>query len=776
MRELIAAARRLQSLEPSEAPRSTRQQSAPARCLARSGVAASLLIASAACGGEAAPGLEMAGAGRFSLEGDFVPIEKSEPPLAARDLPPIAADRVSLAGLPASGSDFYLAIKRSVLGERWFLAAFMKQFYPGNAGSLGDGDFGTRVVSFVERGDRLLVFDNSDRIKASEVGDPQVLIEAYPIVRAPEFAALSNAAEYVLIDPSQGLNEFSVSGSVYNDPYLLPQITGTPLRVGLSFTQNVRVLPDGVAFEEVFAGDVGQEDTPVWGTLGLTLRRYSEGKGFAPTAAPPAPYYFVSDPRLVPDSGGVVAQDPVHWNFHPGMEPVPFYVSAGARRAQADNPDADLIGALRRGIEGWNDVFGYRALEAVFLEEDEILDNDKSMLIVDYPGEDLGFAFASWRTNPNTGEVRGGSVYMSGVFFDFSFFQDPPAEEDPVSQLSDPQPFELGRRTPTFGWSGLTTTSHLCDLPAHPRRPMHGPPPEDPPPLSADQQGVRYVQHVTAHEIGHLLGLRHNFKGSLVPPTSSVMEYAIDEDSVAQPAPGPYDVEAIQYLYQLSPDLPTLPFCTDDDTALDPLCLRFDSGTDPLRDWYSPLQALAIDLVFDGVIGPEVLDFVPLNEVLGFARDGADSSLVPPEERSEALRIALGRAAVPLAAEDAANPAAVAAANGVAEFVLRRAALDPVELRGDIAFDLSDAGALATLSDQAGRLLANEDGVRSFALRRTAVDVLHALQDDVALVALVEARGALERERASEGVPSADLPLLDDLIVRASAALTPYFE
>jgi hypothetical protein len=287
---------------------------------------------------------------------------------------------------------------------------------------------------------------------------------------------------------------------------------------------------------------------------------------------------------------------------------------------------------------------------------------------------------------------------------------------------------------------------------------------------------VRYIEHVTAHEIGHLLGLRHNFKGSLVPPTSSVMEYAIDEDSVAQPAPGPYDVEAIRYLYQLSPDLPTLPFCTDDDTVLDPLCLRFDSGKDPLRGWYAPLEALVIDLVFDGVFGPEALDFVPLNEVLGFARDGADSSFVPPEDRSEALRIALGRAAVPLAAEDAANPAAVAAANGLAEYVIRRAALDPVELRGDIAFDITDAGALATLSDQAGRLLTNEDGVRSFALRRTAVDVLHALQDDVALVALVEALDALQSERASEGVPNADRPLLDDLIARASAALTPYFE
>jgi hypothetical protein len=131
---------------------------------------------------------------------------------------------------------------------------------------------------------------------------------------------------------------------------------------------------------------------------------------------------------------------------------------------------------------------------------------------------------------------------------------------------------------------------------------------------------------------------------------------------------------------------------------------------------------------------------------------------------------------VPLAADDAADPVKVDIANAVAEFVIRRIVLDPVELRGDITFDLSDPGAIAALVAQTGKLLRNDDGVRSFPLRRTAVDVLHALQTDAALVELRGAQGALQAQRRDGVVPAAQVPLVDDLLERLEAALSPYYQ
>jgi hypothetical protein len=736
-----------------------------------SGAITAVALACSACGGEDATAVSsgpLAASGAFALEGDFASIEKAQVSPPGQE--PSPADIVSFAALPDSSSDFYLAIKRSALSERWFLSAFMKQFYPDNAENYGDRAFGVRVVRFEVQGDRLFMFDDSDRFKASEVGNPELLIEAYPIVRSAQLEALPGASDYVFIDPSRGLNEFSVASHRYSDPYLPPQLGALPLRVGLSFTQNFRRLPDGAAFEEVFAGDLdfGADALDVWGTLGVTLRRYAEGEGFAPTADPGISHYFMSDPRLVPDSGGQVASNPIHWNFHPGMQPVPIYVGAGAQRAQAANPDADLIGALRRGIESWNDVLGFQALEAVFVDDDEVRDEDESIFLVDYPGDGLGFAFANFRTNPNNGEVRGGSVYMSGVFFDFSNFQSEPEDESSGPAVASPKPLETA-----FVWNGMQTSGSVCELDARSlfARGLQ----THPAGLTANEQGERYISFVAAHEMGHMLGLRHNFKGSLVPPSGSVMEYPGNADAVAIAGPRDYDRSAIRYLYQQTTELPSEPFCTDQDVAIDPTCMVFDGGADPLHEWAAPGHELVLDLIFDGLLPVDILDVAYLNPLLGFARDALDSPFVPPSARAEAIDLALGRSAAPLAPEDAADPAKVDIANAVAEFVIRRIVLDPVELRGDITFDLTDPGAIGALVQQVGKLLRNADGVRSFQLRRSAVDVLRGLQTDAALVELRGAREALSDARRDGQVPPAQVPLVDDLLERMASALSPYY-
>ena len=147
----------------------------------------------------------------------------------------------------------------------------------------------------------------------------------------------------------------------------------------------------------------------------------------------------------------------------------------------------------------------------------------------------------------------------------------------------------------------------------------------DPGSPEAEQFVLGYMKDVTMHEVGHTLGLRHNFRSSrvyseaqLTDPAftathsiaGSVMEYAAINLSAPgiptsrQGTPfnstlGPYDYWAIEYAYRPLPAAqeeaelakiaarsaePELAFGTDEDNFLgiDPETLQFDLGSDVL--------------------------------------------------------------------------------------------------------------------------------------------------------------------------------------------------
>jgi hypothetical protein len=122
---------------------------------------------------------------------------------------------------------------------------------------------------------------------------------------------------------------------------------------------------------------------------------------------------------------------------------------------------------------------------------------------------------------------------------------------------------------------------------------------------------------LVAHEVGHTLGLRHNFKASSIYAieemnssdhkgkktlAGSVMDYlptnfkvknGSEQGDFAMIGVGPYDMWAIEYGYTLDekalPKIlsrvaePQLIYCTDEDTlGPDPLARRYDMGKDPL--------------------------------------------------------------------------------------------------------------------------------------------------------------------------------------------------
>ncbi len=136
-----------------------------------------------------------------------------------------------------------------------------------------------------------------------------------------------------------------------------------------------------------------------------------------------------------------------------------------------------------------------------------------------------------------------------------------------------------------------------------------------------------YIVEVTAHEVGHTLGFRHNFRGSSILDVSelsdpaktatlgqsaSVMDYnpvivspnGTPQGDFCPTTLGPYDYWAVEYAYApIAEDPPAalaaiasraasdrmLPYSTDEDAlgtysalSIDPLANQYDQSTDPL--------------------------------------------------------------------------------------------------------------------------------------------------------------------------------------------------
>ncbi|MET0591190.1 MAG: hypothetical protein ABW133_00720, partial [Polyangiaceae bacterium] len=83
---------------------------------------------------------------------------------------------------PGRAGEFYLAINRAELGNRWFMSGYLGQYYPGGVAAGAAMSLGTRVVSFRVQNGKLFLFDVDDRKKVSGTFDPQVVVDAYPIV------------------------------------------------------------------------------------------------------------------------------------------------------------------------------------------------------------------------------------------------------------------------------------------------------------------------------------------------------------------------------------------------------------------------------------------------------------------------------------------------------------------------------------------------------------------------------------------------------------------
>ena len=285
--------------------------------------------------------------------------------------------------------------------------------------------------------------------------------------------------------------------------------------------------------------------------------------------------------------------------------------------------------AIREGIEAWNEAFQ----KAGFASAIEVRQQPDA---ADWDPEDVNYNTFRWitagqsfamgpsRVNPRTGQILDADIIFDGDFLQFWRQQYETFTPESIAQLTggaDGGPVGIG----AGGCGCRLFDGHARETAlAATALAVSGGGLSDQAKEKLVSQGLKLV---TMHEVGHTLGLRHNFKGSAfrtlaemndVAATSqaggstSVMDYIpanIMPKGKAQgdyyaAHLGPYDLWAIEYGYKPlpggSPEAergelakiaarsgePALAYSTDEDTEPgdpDPFSNRFDFGSDPLE-------------------------------------------------------------------------------------------------------------------------------------------------------------------------------------------------
>lgn len=485
------------------------------------------------------------------------------------------------------------------------------------------------------------------------------LIQSFRIVEEDEMS--------ITFDWGKGLSSF-IADSPYDvdAPRGKKDLTENSMKsipVIDSFVENVKVTDSNIELTQLSkirstSGRVGQnqvvtnEEREESLTMNIQIRAYNLGADFKKKEfdkSRRAGFFVtkVSKPSLSQDLTNLITK----WDISPSKGPIRVRISNAV--------PAEYVQAVVEGVNYWNKVFGrevpgQEALVAVTGVDPQAGPEDRSIMIRWIPWLDAGAAYALGQSDPLTGEVLRAQVFMPAVF----------------TKVGSSDLVELNDRSPVAAINGAIACDFSAAVPKLEKLMREAP---ESARLRLAQDSVRST---VAHELGHALGLRHNFAGSFsskvttkelnaatktylkdlnhqgLETSTSIMDYVGGVDNILMAArlkyqALTYDKMAMEWAYSdndTSLDEKKSLYCTDDDIAfansngLDVYgCERFDAGSNPLARKFLDAKDdkdTMIPVLFASIIGrlypgdqPSVVN--NLDQVLEDTKKWAVVSMAP---------------------------------------------------------------------------------------------------------------------------------------------------
>jgi hypothetical protein len=261
--------------------------------------------------------------------------------------------------------------------------------------------------------------------------------------------------------------------------------------------------------------------------------------------------FFASQTRDVDLSAD---KNPVQ-RINVGTGPVTFYLKDVPAKYQA---------MAERAVLSWNKPFGREMIKVAIAPADMDAGDPRYNVVRWYDGTDETIQWAGiahMLVEPDTGLVMGGSVYIMGNKLEeiYKGIVQYSAQANARAEMSLGNAIFSGRggETPIIPFFTDTTQSF-------------------------EEYMEGYYEETITHELGHFLGLRHNFAGSTklddAGQSASIMDYAPRRERSNTAGPGAYDVAALQWSYLDVKPSTKLPLCTDEDIPTRWDCNHGDFG------------------------------------------------------------------------------------------------------------------------------------------------------------------------------------------------------
>lgn len=484
----------------------------------------------------------------------------------------------------------HVSILSTALNKEFLLSANMLSQTPTPSFSA----LQSRVVSFIERDGKIIMLDVTKNNVIERDNIPQTLMIA-------EFPILSRDDKSIEIDFNAGMSKIFVNGDWQSaeDQPAEAQYATSALQVNASYLDEVRVTDEAMFIRQI--AQISQA-----APLGLgpnsfeplevryQLKPYHPDPTFVPFEfdGQSKVGYFVTNQHILPD--GSTTTYAAKWN---DKKTIKWAISA--------NTPVRYQPLLKEALEYWNKILGNGTIVVEQLTDKSITAPQFDRNILQWIDNDAaGFAFADAQVDPRSGEVTSAQIFMTSVFVH-------PSDPKGIMLDDSQRAAQEGQRKQQRPMLKGFKSARFCERDIRQEMASRTAIDAQVSPEAMDKAVRDYVYEVVAHEMGHVMGLRHNFAGNLAAnydykdrpqwikqmyqdgkspdklvTSSSVMEYSLFEESAVNGdklrAGGPaltYDDAAIKHLYKGEPLPATLaPFCTDSQVNVYADCATFDAG------------------------------------------------------------------------------------------------------------------------------------------------------------------------------------------------------